>query len=111
MAQVKILQIVTLSEMGGAQKVVYHIAAGLPQELFEVTVACAPGGELVRWLRLLPNKVRVAEIPELKRNVSPFFDLLARLRLAAGGKLCVIYNGLPNLKKFSQPERRIFWTG
>ncbi|BAF60746.1 hypothetical membrane protein [Pelotomaculum thermopropionicum SI] len=78
---IKILIFITLSEMGGAQKVVYHIAAGLPRELFEVTVACAPGGELVRWLQQLPHKVRVVEIPELKRNVSPFFDLLVLYRL------------------------------
>jgi len=81
LARVKVLQVVTLSEMGGAQKVVYHIAAGLPQKLFEMTVACAPGGELVRWLQQLPHKVRVIEVPELRRNISPFFDLLALYRL------------------------------
>jgi len=47
----KILQLVTLSEMGGAQKVVYYLAAGLDREKFDVTVACGPGGELVGWLK------------------------------------------------------------
>jgi len=37
--------------MGGAQKVVYYLAAGLDREKFDVTVACGPGGELVGWLK------------------------------------------------------------
>ena len=94
----KILLVVTLSEMGGAQKVVYHIAAGLEPGLFDVTVACAPGGELVRWLRELaeagesawsgetgpsprPFPLRVVEIPELKREIAPVRDMLALWRL------------------------------
>lgn len=79
--RLKVLQIVTLSEMGGAQKVVYHIAAGLDAWLFDMTVACAPDGELVKWLRELPHEVRVVEIPELKRNISPFLDFMALMRL------------------------------
>jgi len=81
MNPVKVLLIVTLSELGGAQKVVYHIAAGLERDLFDVTLACAPGGELVRWMRQLPQNVRVVEIPELKRNISPIFDFMALYRL------------------------------
>jgi len=61
--------------------VVYHVAAGLSPEQFEITVACAPGGELVQWLRELPQKVRVIEIPELKRNISPLKDLKAFWKL------------------------------
>lgn len=75
--QIKLLQVVTLSELGGAQKVVYHIAAGLEPERFAVTVACAPGGELVRWLKELPQVVKVVEVPALKRNLSPLNDLRA----------------------------------
>jgi len=75
LGQMKVLLVITLSELGGAQRVVYHIAAGLSPEQFEITVACAPGGELVRWLRELPQKVQVIEIPGLKRNISPLNDL------------------------------------
>ncbi len=81
MKRVKLLLVVTLSEIGGAQKVVYNIAAGLDHHLFDVTVATAPGGELLRWLKELPQKVSVFEIPELKRNISPYFDMLALIRL------------------------------
>jgi len=81
LALVKILQVITLSELGGAQKVVYHIVAGLPAEQFEVTVACAPGGELVNWLRVLPQGIHVVEIPEMKRNISPLNDFKALWKL------------------------------
>jgi len=69
----RILQVVTLSELGGAQKVVYHLAVGLDREKFEITVACAPGGELVHWLRIA--HVKVVELPCLKRNISPWDDV------------------------------------
>lgn len=75
--RVKVLQVITLSELGGAQKVLYHIAAGLEPERFAVTVACAPGGELVRWLEELPHRVEVVEMPALKRNPSPLNDFRA----------------------------------
>jgi hypothetical protein len=48
------LQPVTLSETGGVQKVIYFLAARLDRERFEVTAACGPGGELVKWLEKLP---------------------------------------------------------
>lgn len=81
MARVKVLQIITLSEMGGAQKVVYHLAAGLDPEQFVITVACAPGGELINWLKNLPHQISVIEIPELKRNISPLNDIKALRKL------------------------------
>ncbi len=77
---IKILLVITLSEIGGAQKVLYHIAAGMDPGLFDVSVACAPGGELVRWLQEL-GYVRVIEIEELKRDISPLNDLKALLKL------------------------------
>ena len=76
----KILQLVTLSETGGAQKVVYYLAAGLDREKFDVTVACGPGGELVGWLKKLPA-VKVIELDRLKREISPLKDVLCLLRL------------------------------
>jgi glycosyltransferase involved in cell wall biosynthesis len=78
----KVLMVITLSEMGGAQKVLYHIAAGLDPAVFDVSVACAPGGELVRWLHGL-RQVRVVEIDEMKRDISPLNDIKALLKLFA----------------------------
>ncbi|MHB8918592.1 MAG: glycosyltransferase family 4 protein [Desulfocucumaceae bacterium] len=76
----KVLLVVTLSEIGGAQKVVYNLAAGLKPEQFEVTVACGPGGELIGWLKGLPG-VKVVELDCLKRNISPLGDTLCLFRL------------------------------
>jgi hypothetical protein len=52
--QKNVLQLVTLSETGWAQKAGYFLAAGLDRERFEVTAACGPGGELMKWLEKLP---------------------------------------------------------
>ncbi|HHT62408.1 MAG TPA: glycosyltransferase family 4 protein [Clostridia bacterium] len=76
----KILQVVTLSEVGGAQKVLFNIVSGLHNKAdFEFHVAAAPGGELVDWLRGIG--VRVFEIPELVRPISPANDLKALIKL------------------------------
>jgi len=75
----KILQIVTLSEIGGAQKVLFNIVNGLYKKGFEFHVACAPDGELVKWLQGLG--VLVFELPELVRPIKPFTDLKALIKL------------------------------
>ncbi len=74
----KLLLLVTLSEWGGAQHVVYLLARHLRLK-YDLAVACSPGGELVRRLR--GEQVRVVELPELTRNLSPLKDLQALLKL------------------------------
>lgn len=75
----KILQVVTLSEVGGAQKVLYHIVQGLYKKDMEFHVACAPGGELADWLTRMG--VKVYPLAELVRPISPVTDLKALLKL------------------------------
>lgn len=75
MRRIKLFQLITLSELGGAQMVVYHLVSGLDREKYDITVACAPGGELVHRLRVLG--VRVMEVAALKREVAPAADLAA----------------------------------
>lgn len=53
----------------------------MPPEQCEITVACAPGGELVNSLRELPQDIEVVEISGLKRNVSPLNDLKSLWKL------------------------------
>lgn len=74
----KVLHVVTLSEWGGAQHIVYLLAKYLRSE-YEITVACAPGGLLVDRLRA--EGIRVIEIPDLCRNPHPIKDLRALWRL------------------------------
>lgn len=77
MARLKVLFVITLSEMGGAQKVVYNIAAGLDPQEFDLTVACARGGELVEWLEGLNKGIKIIETSLLTREISPANDLKA----------------------------------
>lgn len=83
--RIKLLMGITLSEMGGAQKVVYDIISSLPNDRYELTLVTYPGGELIQWVRDLKYKkdidVRIIEVPQLRRELSPFYDLCAFLRL------------------------------
>ncbi|MDQ7857872.1 MAG: glycosyltransferase [Armatimonadota bacterium] len=76
----RVLELITLSEWGGAQACVFTLARGLRQD-YDVTVACAPGGPLVARLRA--EGIAVVEIPTLVRAPSPFADLRTLLWLAA----------------------------
>ncbi len=71
----KILQIITLSEWGGAQRVVFDLADNLNKEKFEVEVACSPGGLLVEKLRA--RNIKVYEIKNLVRRLSIIDDIKA----------------------------------
>jgi len=73
--KIRVLQVVTLSEWGGAQKVVYDLATGLSRERFVAEAACAPGGPLVA--ELVRAGIAVHEIAALRRSLSPGRDLLA----------------------------------
>lgn len=77
-AKAKVLLLVTLSEWGGAQHIVYLLAKHLSDE-YDITVACAPGGALIEKLR--NESVCVVEIPQLTRLPSPWCDLRALFRL------------------------------
>ena len=77
--KVKILMGITLSEMGGAQKVVYDLISSLPEDRYDITLATYPGGELIQWIKDLETqggkRVRIIGIPQLRREISPFYDI------------------------------------
>jgi len=75
----KIIHIITLSEWGGAQQVCYDIVTNLRRTGYPVEVACAPGGELVDRLR--SKGILVHPVDTLKRDFSPFNDLIALFAL------------------------------
>ena len=66
------LELVTLSDWGGAQACVFALSRGL-RDTFDVTVACGSGGPLI--LRLREEGIRVVEIPSLVRPPHPVADL------------------------------------
>lgn len=81
----RVLMGITLSELGGAQKVMYELLAALPADRFEITLACRPGGELLTWVNQLneqrPAPIRVVELPHLHRAIKPLADLRVLLQL------------------------------
>ena len=75
----KALQVITLSEWGGAQQVCYDLATRLHGDEFTVEVACAPGGPLVEKLK--KSGIKVHQINSLKRDFSPIQDLKCLFQL------------------------------
>lgn len=75
MARTKILQVITLSEWGGAQRVVFDLADNFNKEEFQVEVACQPSGLLKEKLRA--RNIKVHEIASLKRDLSLLDDVKA----------------------------------
>lgn len=72
----KILQIITLSELGGAQSVVINLANNLSRE--NKVIVAAGEGDGKMWQALNKNIERI-HIQHLKRTLSPISDLLTIL--------------------------------
>ena len=70
----KILQIITLCELGGAQSVVINLANKLSEE-HEVIVAAGEGDG--KMFTMLDSRVKHERLPHLQRALSPKNDLLA----------------------------------
>ncbi|WP_439581089.1 glycosyltransferase [Dyadobacter bucti] len=68
----KILHVITLAELGGAQSVLLNLVKESVRAGDEVMVASSSNGEL--W-NILPREVQKAKIPSLKRKISLYHDL------------------------------------
>jgi hypothetical protein len=81
----RILIGITLSNMGGSQKVAYDIIASLPESEYDVTVVSSPGGPFIDWLKGLNenriSQITIIELPCLRRDISPFNDFKAFFNL------------------------------
>ncbi len=75
-----VLQVVTLSELGGAQSVVRDLANELQRRGHQLHVASRPGGAL--WGQLDPG-IRRWPVPSLRREISPLSDLATLVALRA----------------------------
>ncbi|MBN2652231.1 MAG: glycosyltransferase [Spirochaetales bacterium] len=74
----KILQIITLSELGGAQSVVLELSNSLVEKGFEVVVMSNPGGDM--W-NLLDKRVEKEICLSFKREISPINELKALFKI------------------------------
>lgn len=70
----KILYIITKSNFGGAQRYIFELATGLPQDHFEIVVACGGTGILVEKLKKVG--IRTYNIKSFARDI----NLLKELR-------------------------------
>lgn len=71
----KILFAITKGNWGGAQRYVFDLATNLPDDRFEVVVACGEGNRLVTELQ--SKNIRVIRLDSLQRNMSTTKDILA----------------------------------
>lgn len=71
----KILFVITKSNWGGAQRYVYELATGLPQDKFEIIVAL--GGQGILAYKLSDTNVRIIHLQSLDRDVNPLRDFMA----------------------------------
>ena len=74
----RILQIVTLSNLGGAQKVVTELSNGLVERGCEVFVLSDATGEI--W-DLLDDRITILEVSSFRREIHPVYDLLTFFRI------------------------------
>ncbi|MFH1093686.1 MAG: glycosyltransferase family 4 protein [Candidatus Omnitrophota bacterium] len=83
MKKIKIAQIITRMDWGGAPDIVRMLCQGLDAYKYEVTLVCGknmyPTEKTKVFLESL--KERFVIIPELKRDINPVFDALALRRL------------------------------
>jgi glycosyltransferase involved in cell wall biosynthesis len=71
----KILLMITKGNFGGAQHYLFDLATNLPQEDFEVVVACGEGETLRR--KLSEKNIRTIKIESLSRNINFIKDIRA----------------------------------
>lgn len=74
----KILQVITLSGLGGAQSVLIHLANGFSKQGHEVCVVSSPAGRM--WDSLAEGITR-KKCPCLKREIDAISDIKAIFRL------------------------------
>jgi glycosyltransferase involved in cell wall biosynthesis len=79
----KVLYVITKSNWGGAQRYVFDLATSLPQDQFEVSVACGDARKNTEGLpgilvqRLQARGIRVILVPSFTRDISIWRDFSA----------------------------------
>lgn len=73
MKRTKILFVITKSNFGGAQRYVYELAANLPKDAYDVTVACGGNGPLKT--KLEGADIQTITIENFERDIRPGKEL------------------------------------
>ncbi len=72
--RIRVVHIITMLELGGAQEITLHQLGHLDRERYEPVLVAGPGGILDQAARELPG-VRVHFVPRLVRPIRPWKDL------------------------------------
>ncbi|MEK7232804.1 MAG: glycosyltransferase family 4 protein [Elusimicrobiota bacterium] len=76
----KVVHLVTRLDLGGAQQNTLHTVRNLDRSKFEPVLACGPGGMLDDEVNNDAD-VKTIVVESLRRDIAPFYDLLALLEL------------------------------
>jgi glycosyltransferase involved in cell wall biosynthesis len=79
MSKVRIIHIQVLPILSGVQKAMLDVLVRLDRRKYDITVLCHSEGELTEVLR--QKQIKYVILPELRREINPYFDLLAFLKL------------------------------
>jgi len=77
MAKIKVVHIITLLELGGAQENTLYTCEHLDKNKFDVMLLCGKGGILDAQTK----NIRIYFVKELMREICPFYDLLAFIKI------------------------------
>ncbi|HAX61895.1 MAG TPA: hypothetical protein DCX95_04995 [Elusimicrobia bacterium] len=77
MAKIKVVHIITLLELGGAQENTLYTCEHLDKNNFDVMLICGKGGILDAQAK----NIRVYFVKELIREICPIYDLLAFIKI------------------------------
>jgi len=78
--KIRVAHIITKLELGGAQQNTLYTIEHLPRDKYEVILISGCGGILDEEAKKIPQ-TKVYFVPELVREISPFYDFVAFLRL------------------------------
>lgn len=95
--RIKILQIVTKSNWGGAQKQVFDIANNLDNKIFDVVVLA--GGDGLLFRRLEEKNIRYYKINQLQRNLSIMKEIQSFIKI-----IRIIKNESPDIVHLHSPK-------
>ncbi len=79
MRKSRIIHIQVLPILSGVQKSMLDIISRLDPNKYDITVLCQTEGDLTQALK--QKNIRFITLPELKREINPYYDFLAFLKL------------------------------
>jgi len=79
MRKSRIIHLQVLPILSGVQKSMLDIISRLDPNKYDITVLCQTEGDLTQALK--QKNIRFITLPELKREINPYYDLLAFLKL------------------------------